>query len=104
MFSIRSFQFEDGFGRASMEIIVDDFDFDFQIDFSEVLGSMGADTIKAGNSAIDTLLGNQTDTAWLSGASLDKSDVFAANNFIDGGAGNDDIDAGAGDDYIDPFE
>ena len=47
VFEVESFQFEDGFGRASMEIIVDDFDFDFQIDFSEVLGSMGADTIKA---------------------------------------------------------
>ena len=81
-----------------MEVNVDDYDFDFKIDFSEVLGALGNDTIKASNtSGLNSLL-----PGWLSDASLNLANVFAGNNFIDGGAGIDDIEAGAGDDFIDP--
>ena len=98
VFEVENFEFADAMYKSTVEVNVDDYDFDFVIDFAEVLGALGDDTIKASNTAgLDSLL-----PGWLSGASLNLGHVFAGNNFIDGGAGIDDIEAGAGDDFIDP--
>ena len=81
-----------------MEMFVEDFDFDFVIDFADILGSLADDTISAANTS-DL---NALRPTWVSDASISLATIFDGNNFIDGGKGVDTIVAGAGDDFIDP--
>jgi hypothetical protein len=86
---VERIEFLDGVGRFDAELKAEDIDYDGVADTAQMVGAMGADTFTEAN--IDASLLPE----W-----ADAAAVFAADNFIDGGAGADTIETGAGDDTI----
>jgi Ca2+-binding RTX toxin-like protein len=89
---IEGIEFSDGFATFSVEAQAEDYDFDGVVDFASIGGGMSNDIL--GATTIEALT---TFEDWATGAQL-----FAGDNFIDGGYGSDTVSAGAGDDWINP--
>ena len=86
---VERIEFLDGVGRFDAELKAEDIDYDGVVDMANLVGAMGADSF-----TVDTIDAGLLPT-W-----ADAAAVFAADNFIDGGAGADTIATGGGDDTI----
>jgi Ca2+-binding RTX toxin-like protein len=86
---VERIEFLDGVGRFDAELQAEDVDYDGVADTAQMVGAMGADSFT--EATIDASLLPE----W-----ADAAAVFAADNFIDGGAGADTIQTGGGDDTI----
>jgi hypothetical protein len=89
---IEGIEFSDGFARFDVEAVAEDHDFDGVADFAVIGGGLSNDIL--GAATIDSLASYES---W-----ADASELFATDNYIDGGYGSDTISAGAGDDTINP--
>ena len=86
---VERIEFLDGVGRFNAELKAKDIDYDGVVDTADLIGTMGADSFTLDTIDISLL------PTW-----ADAAAIFAADNFINGGAGADIIATGGGDDAI----
>ena len=95
VFEVEEVQFKDGAGKFDIQVEAKDKDKDLKVDEAAFGGSMLGDTLSVSNTSLKL-------PEWVQNAGKSLGDLFAADNFFEGGKGKDTIAAGAGNDTIDP--